>query len=501
MKRSICVTLVLILMLIPGEILARGLVRLTILHMNDIHGYYLPRKIEGYAKPVGGLARAGTMIRRIVSENRAKGRETLILYAGDLLTGTPFSMVFKGELGVKLMNEIGFQAMTVGNHEFDQEQENLISRLKPLMNFPLMSANITYDGDKPGTRVFEAELIKQVPGTNLRILILPLTTEATPTSTHPKNVKGLRFLDPVRTAKEMLKPVSDDYLVVALTHLGVKRDEELARSCPKIDVIVGGHSHTALFKPLKEGNAVIVQAGAYAEYLGRLDLVVEDGRVIESTGKLIPLTSEIASDREIASVIEEYRAKMDPRLHEVIGRTDVLLDGSMRNLRSDRNTNLGRLIAYLAAKSVHAQVGLINGGSIRASISKGDITLADVYTVLPFGNHPLKVELRGDELRAALQRSADLEPGSGGKLQTFGISSRIKNGKVIIDKVRGENFDPRKTYSVAINEFLMAGGDGYTLFQKKGRDVWQDRSPISDLLVELIKDKRVVTAKHLESLK
>jgi 2',3'-cyclic-nucleotide 2'-phosphodiesterase (5'-nucleotidase family) len=123
-----------------------------------------------------------------------------------------------------------------------------------------------------------------------------------------------------------------------------------------------------------------------------------------------------------------------------------------------------------------------------------------VYTVLPFGNHPLKVELRGDELRAVLQRSADLEAGSGGKLQTFGISWRIKNGKVIIDKVRGENFDPRKSYSVAINEFLMAGGDGYTLFQKKGRDVWQDRFPISDLLIELIKDKGVITAKLLESI-
>ncbi len=500
MKRSICLTFVLILMLFPAQILARDLVRLTILHMNDIHGYYLPHKIGGYAEPVGGLARAGTMIRRIVSENRAKGRETLILFAGDLLTGTPFSMVFKGELGVKLMNGIGFLAMTVGNHEFDQGQENLISRLKPLMNFPLMSANITYDRDKPGTRVFDAEMIKRVPGTNLRILILPLTTQETPTSTHPKNVKGLRFLDPIGTAKEMLKPVSDDYLVVALTHLGVKCDKELARSCPKIDVIVGGHSHTALFKPLQDGHAVIVQAGAYAEYLGRLDLVVEDGRVIESAGTLIPLTSEIHDDPKIASVIKEYQAKMDSRLHDVIGRTDVLLDGSMRSLRSNRNTNLGRLIAYLAAKSVHAQVGLINGGSIRASILKGDITLADVYTVLPFGNHPLKVGLRGDELRAVLQRSANLAPGSGGKLQTFGLSCRIKNGKVIIDKVRGEEFDPRKTYSVAINEFLMAGGDGYTLFQKKGRDVSQDRSPISDLLIELIKNKGVITAKLLESI-
>jgi 2',3'-cyclic-nucleotide 2'-phosphodiesterase (5'-nucleotidase family) len=486
--------------LIPADILAGDVAELTILHMNDIHGHYLPRKVEGYPEPVGGLARAETLIRRITAENRATGRETLILFAGDLLTGTPFSMVFKGELGVKLMNRIGFRTMTVGNHEFDQGLGNLVSRLKPSAAFPIMSANIYYAGDKPNGHVFETSIMKPVAGSGPPMLILALTTEETPTSTNPKNVEGLRFADPVRTAKEMLKSVSEDCLVIAVTHLGVTGDEKLARSCPKIDVIVGGHSHTALFEPIKTGNAVIVQAGAYAEYLGRLDLEVEDGRVIKSRGKLIPLTSEIPEDREVASVIEQYQAKMDSRLRDVIGRTDVLLGGSMRKVRSDENTNLGELIAYLAAKNVHAQTGLINGGSIRASIHKGDVTLADVYTVLPFGNHPVKVELTGDDLLRVLQRSADLDSWSGGKLQTFGLSRRIEKGRVIIDKVRGEEFDRGKTYSVAINDFLMAGGDGYTLFRKEGRNIRDGRSPISDLLIDLIKDKKVLTAGFLEGI-
>ena len=271
-------------------------------------------------------------------------------------------------------------------------------------------------------------------------------------------------------------------------------DKELARACPRINVIIGGHTHTALFQPLRVGDTIICQAGAYAKYVGRLDLEALDGRVINYSGRLILLGPDVKEDEEIKSIIKERKKLMDNSLNQVIGRTEVFLDGTRWNIRSGQDTNLGRLIAYNMASNSGADLAMINGGSIRESLKNGDITLNDVYTALPFPNTVVTMALKGKDLEAALAKNLELEPGSGGKLQTFGIKYHVANGQVRIEDIRGKGFDPEATYKVAINDFLAAGGDGYTVFKEKGKNHYDSSLLVSDLLIAFIKAKKVINA-------
>jgi 5'-nucleotidase / UDP-sugar diphosphatase len=472
--------------------------KLTILHMNDPHGHYAPYKSGNYSGLIGGFAKAEAVMADVATKDKAEGRHTLILMAGDLLTGTPFSMVFKGTLGVELMNKMKFDAMVVGNHEFDYGQDNLLNNLKPIMKFPLLSANIRTTG---GKHPFESIFEKKFPGTDTKIEIFGLTTQETPITTHPKNVKGLVFDDPIATAKGILKHVGPKDLVIALTHLGIQEDKKLAAACPRINVIIGGHSHTELLEPVKVGNTIIGQAGAYAKYVGRIDLDVKDGKIKKYSGGLILLDDKIKEDPEIAAIIENHQQQMSSNLQKVIGKSDVVLQGNEWAVRSGKTTNLGRLIAYLLASSAGTKAAVMNGGGIRESIKQGDVTLGDVYTVLPFSNTVVKMDLIGADLLAALQRSADLPKGNGGKLQTYGIDYSVKGGKVRIRRIACKPFEPEKTYSVATNDFLMAGGDGYSIFKNKGKNSYDTGKQVADLLIDFIKDERVITQKALDEIK
>lgn len=471
--------------------------KVTILHMNDPHAHYDPYKIAKDGEPMGGFARAKTIMDGIEARNRTDRVDTLKLMAGDLLTGTLYSTAFQGEMGVRLMNEMGFTAMVVGNHEFDYGLENLF-RIRKLMKFPLLSANIK---TSEGKHLFRTILKEKMPVTGGRVVIFGLTTEQTPTSTLPDNVKGLQFDDPIETAKDILKQFTDSDFVVALTHIGLDQDERLAEACPKIDVIIGGHTHSDVDPPRRVGDTVICQAGAYTRYVGRVDLDVKKGRVATFQGKLIDLTAQTKEDPKIRSSIDKFKKPLEKAMKIKVGETLVFLDGKLTTVRSGRESNLARLIAYVMAESCGADVAIVNGGGIRSSINEGTITLGDVHTVLPFGNTVVKLDMAGADLLEVLQRSADLKEGSGGKLQTCGIESTHAGGKVSIRKVRGRAFSAADTYSVAVNNFLLAGGDGYTIFKEKGKNVRNTFALVSDLLVDYLKRTKVVTGKILDDLK
>jgi 5'-nucleotidase / UDP-sugar diphosphatase len=495
---SVILALLFSCLIMVGASQAADALKLTILHMNDPHAHYLPYAEAEVQGLIGGFARAQTVLKEVQAQNKAEGRHTLILLGGDLLMGTPFSTAFKGKLGVTLMNKMKFNAMTVGNHEFDYGQDNLLADLKPLMEFPLLSSNTRTSS---GQNVFQGVLEKKYPPSNTTVVIFGLTTTDTPTTTHPDNVKGLVFDDPIATAKGILDRVGEKDLVIALTHLGVDEDKKLAEACPKIDVIIGGHSHTAIFEPIKVNQTVISQAGAYARYVGKLDLDVVDGKITNYKGELIELTPAIKEDQEIAAIISEYKAQLDAGLGKVIGKTEVFLEGTRRSVRSGKETNLGRLISYNMAVNSLSDVAILNGGAIRGSIKEGDITLNDVYTVLPFPDTVVKMNLSGEDIVAVLQRGAELEPGSGGKLQTFGFTYTTEGSKVKIDAIRGQPFDPAKIYSVATNDFLAAGGDGYKVFKEKGKNLYNSGPVLSDLLINYISEKKVITQEMLDSLK
>ena len=292
---SLVLTLSFSCLFLVGASQATEALKLTILHMNDPHAHYLPYAESGIEGLIGGFARAQTVLKEVRARNEAEGRHTLLFMAGDLLMGTPFSTVFKGKLGVKLMNKMKFNAMTVGNHEFDYGQDNLLVDLKPLMEFPLLSSNTRASS---GQHVFQGLLEKKYPESNTTVVIFGLTTTDTPTTTHPDNVKGLVFDEPIASAKGILDRVSEKDLVIGLTHVGVYEDKKLAEACPKISVIVGGHSHTAIFEPMKVNQTIISQSGAYARYVGKLDLDVVNGKITNYKGELIELTSAIKEDQE-----------------------------------------------------------------------------------------------------------------------------------------------------------------------------------------------------------
>ncbi len=387
--------------------------------------------------------------------------------------------------------------MTVGNHEFDYGQDNLIHTLKPAAKFPLLGANIK---NARGDYVFPRTIQKKFPGSDTTALIFGLTTDQTPVTTHPGNVKGLVFEDPIKVAAEIVRTAKPHDLVIALTHIGFEQDKKLAESCPRINVIIGGHSHTELPQPVKVKDTLICQAGAYAKFLGRLDLVFSQGRVTAYQGSLILLDANIKEDPEIASIIAEHKKQLDAKLNRVIGTTKVPLDGNCRWSPPGETTNFGRLVGHVMAWSSGSEVAVFNAGSIRKSIDAGDITSGDVYTALPFGNTVVRVELSGADLAQILQQGAGLEEGSGGRLQTSGITYGVQDGKVKIDKVAGKDFDPTRVYVVATNDFLAAGGDGYTTFKQKGKNVYLTAMPLSDIVVDFIHENSALTKEFLDGL-
>lgn len=495
--RLACVVAATVLFFPLPPVRAQSVLKATILHMNDVHGHYASYREGETEQLVGGYAKAATVIDRIRTENRDQGRLTYVLNAGDLLTGTPLDAATEGTLGVRLMNVMGFNAMAVGNHEFDLGWEQLFHVLAPMMRFPLLSANMRTSACPPPPIQASVEL-QAVPGT--RAVVFGLTTRETKTKTKKANTEGVEFLDEVESASGLLTRYTDTDFVIALTHIGLDEDKKLARLSPKIDVIVGGHSHLELTRPYREhkSSAVIVQAGAYARYLGRLDVEVVNGRIIAYAGGLIPLDGNITEDPAIARMIDQATAALPESYGKVIGRTEVTLVGGHRMDGAGARARLDKLVTFVISERLGTPA-LINSGTIRASLNKGEITVGDVATALPFkGSVPVTVQLTGAELAAALQMSTDGQD-HGAKLQTVGIAFAIEDGKVKIDRVGEAAFEPDRTYRVTINDYLAQGGDKYEVFRGKSGE----RAPklIKDLVADFIENRGVITAEFIQSIR
>jgi 5'-nucleotidase/UDP-sugar diphosphatase len=429
----------------------------TILHFNDLHGYLQP--VETQEQSVGGLARIATAAAAVRAWNDAHGNDTLLFEAGDILQGTPLSMVYKGEPDVKALNLMDLDAMCVGNHEFDFGQDNL-RHLVSLAQYPILSANIYVE--QTGQRLVRPYvLFTLADGT--RGAAFGLTSPDTAVETLPKNVAGLRFADPVEECRSILADLraQADFLV-AVTHIGYENDLRLAETFPELDVIIGAHSHTRVEPPTRVGKTLVCQAESYGRYLGQLDMRVSGGDVVKYRGFLRPINGRIAADSRAQAVVDEYASRLQERLGEVVAHTTVALDGERDNVRS-RETNLGNLVADLYREYTRADVALVNAGSIRASIPAGPITVGDVLKVVPFSNLIAAKPVTGAQLRRTLERAAGLERPAGGFLQVSGLTMVIEGNALKDVSVGGEPLDEGRTYSLATSEFLLAGGDGYSM--------------------------------------
>jgi 5'-nucleotidase/UDP-sugar diphosphatase len=430
-------------------------VDLKILYVNDFHGFADPYKPAGADAPLGGIAYLAGAV------DRARGKQPcLLLAAGDMIQGNSWANLFRGKSTIDVMNAMRFDAMVVGNHEFDFGPKVLKERMAQA-RFPVLGANVKgFSGLKP-------YVIKNLQG--VRIAIIGVVTPETPVVTHPRNVTGLTFSTPESAVKKYLPELKRRAdIIIVLSHCGFQADRDLAARVPGIDVIVGGHSHTKILQPELVGRTIIVQAWEHAKALGVLNLHLKDCKVAGFDGTLQEISPATgAPNCQVQDIAARYERQADSLLERVIGETQVDLDGE--HVRTGE-TNLGDFLADVMREAAGAEAALINGGGIRTGIAQGKITVKDIYAVLPFDNYLVAISLTGAQVKAALEHGvARLEEPVGSFPQVSGLTftysrSAPAGGRVKDVTVGGRPLDPQTEYVVATNDYLVAGGDGYTVF-------------------------------------
>ncbi|MDD2427400.1 MAG: bifunctional UDP-sugar hydrolase/5'-nucleotidase [Eubacteriales bacterium] len=464
---------------------------LTFVHFNDYHANVMENEDSGQL----GLAKFKTYVDQ---EN-----PDLILDAGDTLHGTTFATVSEGATMRTIMSEVGIDVATGGNHDFNYGTDRLIELSKD-GKYPILIAN--YQKSDTNTKPFMENMIFTKQG--LKIGIFGLTTPETKTASNPLNTAGYEFLDPVATAKQQVEYLKsqDVDVIVALAHLGLYASEPLAKAVEGIDIIIDGHSHDALPNGLlvAETDTLIATAGYHLQNIGRIEIELDGmGVVTKKTATLIPYSeaSKLDADAAIAASIEELNKENEEMLSVVLGETLVELDGERENVRT-RETNLGSLIADVMLEETGADVALTNGGGIRASIPKGEITMGHVLTTFPFTNFLRVIEVSGSDILAALEHGLSADLDEEGNLEQNGGFPQIAGMRVVFDKTReagkrvvtltidGEDVNPEANYTLVTNDFLAVGGDGYTMFE--GATILSELGLLSEVLASYIQENETI---------
>ncbi|EJB8542226.1 bifunctional UDP-sugar hydrolase/5'-nucleotidase UshA [Vibrio parahaemolyticus] len=473
--------------------------KLTVLHTNDHHGRFWQNKHGEY-----GMAARKTLIDDLRDEIQAEGGSVLLLSGGDINTGVPESDLQDAEPDFKGMSKIGYDAMALGNHEFDNPLDVLFKQ-QDWANFPMLSANI-YD-KKTGKRLFQPYAMFNKQG--IKIAVIGLTTEDTAKLGNPEFIGQVDFRDPKAEAKELiaeLKKTENPDLIFAVTHMGhyengnrginAPGDVALARYLNEgdLDMIVGGHSQEPVcmegpnvikknFKPGDEcqpdqqNGTYIVQAHEWGKYVGRADYEFRNGELSMVSYDLIPVNlkkkinvdgqsqrvfvqDEITQDKAMLDFLRPFQEKGQSQLNVKIAESNGKLEGD-RDVVRFQQTNLGRLIATAHMERAKADFAVMNSGDVRDSIEAGDITYKDVLTVQPFGNMVSYVDMSGQEVLDYLNIVATKPVDSGAYAQFAGISMRIENDKVTNVFIGNKQLRLDGRYRFTVPSYNASGGDGY----------------------------------------
>ncbi|EJP3284691.1 bifunctional UDP-sugar hydrolase/5'-nucleotidase [Vibrio parahaemolyticus] len=473
--------------------------KLTVLHTNDHHGRFWQNKHGEY-----GMAARKTLIDDLRDEIQAEGGSVLLLSGGDINTGVPESDLQDAEPDFKGMSKIGYDAMALGNHEFDNPLDVLFKQ-QDWANFPMLSANI-YD-KKTGERLFQPYAMFNKQG--IKIAVIGLTTEDTAKLGNPEFIGQVDFRDPKAEAKELiaeLKKTENPDLIFAVTHMGhyengnrginAPGDVALARYLNEgdLDMIVGGHSQEPVcmegpnvikknFKPGDEcqpdqqNGTYIVQAHEWGKYVGRADYEFRNGELSMVSYDLIPVNlkkkinvdgqsqrvfvqDEITQDKAMLDFLRPFQEKGQSQLNVKIAESNGKLEGD-RDVVRFQQTNLGRLIATAHMERAKADFAVMNSGGVRDSIEAGDITYKDVLTVQPFGNMVSYVDMSGQEVLDYLNIVATKPVDSGAYAQFAGISMRIENDKVTNVFIGNKQLRLDGRYRFTVPSYNASGGDGY----------------------------------------
>ncbi|MFW6273759.1 MAG: bifunctional metallophosphatase/5'-nucleotidase [Halanaerobium sp.] len=439
-------------------------VDLRIYHINDVHS-----RVEEGSYSGMGYAKISTLI----DQGRKEKDNVLFLDAGDSFHGQIIANINEGESIAYLLNLMDLDALTLGNHDFNFGQDRL-RELSNIVDFPLLAANLSRD-DGNEIKFKDDYLIKEYEG--VKVGVFGLATPETKYKTHPKNVEGLTFEDPAEAAQAMVDELRGEVdVLIALSHLGISEESEytsidVAEKVDGIDLMIDGHSHHELPYGQLVNDTMILQAGEYAKNLGMVDLTVDNGEITDM--KVDMFTKEMAEDVKpdpiVELVVERLNRANETITSQVVGNTNVELNGERENVRTGE-TNLGNLITDAMKWKLDADAAITNGGGIRDSIDSGEITQGEIITVLPFGNTAMAIELSGADLKAALEHGVSQYPAEEGLFpQVSGIEFTFdgdaeKGNRVQEVWVGGEALNENEKYVVVTNDFMKAGGDGYSMF-------------------------------------
>lgn len=480
--------------------------KITILHTNDHHGHFWRSEYGEY-----GLAAQKTLVDSIRKEVAQEGGSVLLLSGGDINTGVPESDLQDAEPDFRGMNLIGYDAMAVGNHEFDNPL-TVLRQQEKWAKFPFLSANIYQKST--GERLFKPWAI--FTRQDIKIAVIGLTTDDTAKIGNPEYFTDIEFRKPAEEAKVVIQELNMNEkpdVIIATTHMGhydngdhgsnAPGDVEMARSLPagSLAMIVGGHSQDPVCMasenkkqvnyvpgtpcaPDKQNGIWIVQAHEWGKYVGRADFEFRNGEMKMVNYQLIPVnlkkkvtwdngkservlyTPEIAENPQMLSLLTPFQNKGKAQLEVKIGSVNGLLEGDRSKVRFVQ-TNMGRVILAAQIARTGADFGVMSGGGIRDSIEAGDITYKSVLKVQPFGNIVVYADMSGKEVVDYLTAVAQMKPGSGAYPQFANVSFVAKEGKLTELKIKGEPVDPAKTYRMATLSFNATGGDGYPRIDNK----------------------------------
>ncbi len=480
--------------------------KITILHTNDHHGHFWRSEYGEY-----GLAAQKTLVDSIRKEVAQEGGSVLLLSGGDINTGVPESDLQDAEPDFRGMNLIGYDAMAVGNHEFDNPL-TVLRQQEKWAKFPFLSANIYQKST--GERLFKPWAI--FTRQDIKIAVIGLTTDDTAKIGNPEYFTDIEFRKPAEEANVVIQELNMNEkpdVIIATTHMGhydngdhgsnAPGDVEMARSLPagSLAMIVGGHSQDPVCMasenkkqvnyvlgtpcaPDKQNGIWIVQAHEWGKYVGRADFEFRNGEMKMVNYQLIPVnlkkkvtwnngkservlyTPEIAENPQMLSLLTPFQNKGKAQLEVKIGSVNGLLEGDRSKVRFVQ-TNMGRVILAAQIARTGADFGVMSGGGIRDSIEAGDITYKSVLKVQPFGNIVVYADMSGKEVVDYLTAVAQMKPDSGAYPQFANVSFVAKEGKLTDLKIKGEPVDPAKTYRMATLSFNATGGDGYPRIDNK----------------------------------
>jgi len=500
---------------------------LTVLHTNDVHGRVAEFNSHGSTcsaeesaedECFGGVARRAT----IINQKREANPNTILVDAGDEFQGTLWYTHYKGLEAYTFMNMLGYDAMTLGNHEFDDGPEVLAGFIDGL-EFPVVSSTV----DVADEMLLRDKIKKyEILDVNGRMVgIIGCTTEDAGSISKPGPNTYFAEIEPaLAEAVAELQDLDVD-IIVALSHCGLNKDKEIAAAVDGIDIVVGGHTHSLLSNtdPDAEGpypvvvespsgnNVLVVTAKCWGQYLGAIDVSFdENGVPVEWTGEPVLLDSGVAEDPEVKAVVDEMNTEVEPLTRMIVGNTTVELTGE-EGVTRHNESDLGNLICdAMLWETRHSgiQITLFNGGGIRSGIGQGDISMAEVLEVLPFGDTLATLELRGIDLRDTLEfgvsRAEDpMNEGTGRFLQVAGLKytwdpSQPVGSRIVEVLVQNEDgsYSPLEDdtlYKIATSDYLRHGHDGFDILLMKAVDPYDFGRVISDILIDYLGEYSPVT--------